>query len=51
LVRPDFLADLILAQGDPAENVSILQEPQRLLMIMKDGAIVSDRTRSAYGGY
>jgi len=41
VVKPDWLADLILVRGNPVENVAILQEPQRLMMIMKDGRIVA----------
>ena len=33
-----FLADLLLVNGDPAEDVRILQDRDNLLMIMKDGA-------------
>jgi imidazolonepropionase-like amidohydrolase len=47
LVKTDWLADLILVRGNPVEKVAILQEPGRLLMIMKDGRIVSDRTMRA----
>jgi imidazolonepropionase-like amidohydrolase len=47
LVKTDWLADLILVRGNPVEDVAILHEPQRLLRIMKDGRIVSDRTTRA----
>ena len=36
-VRPGFLADLLLVDGDPAVDVSILQDRDRLLAIMQDG--------------
>jgi imidazolonepropionase-like amidohydrolase len=42
LVKPDWLADFLLVRGNPMENVAILQEPQRLLMVMRDGRIVAD---------
>ena len=36
-IKPGYLADLLLVDGDPTRNVSILQDRSRLLMIMKDG--------------
>ena len=37
-VRKGYLADLLLVDGDPVLDVSILQDQSRLLGIMKDGA-------------
>ena len=36
-VRPGYLADLLLVDGDPLENVAILLQRDRLKAIMKDG--------------
>jgi imidazolonepropionase-like amidohydrolase len=36
-VRDGFLADLILVDGDPLEDVTLFQNHDRILMIMKDG--------------
>ena len=36
-IRPGFLADLLLVDGDPTQDISVLQYPQRLLAVMKDG--------------
>ncbi|GIL05170.1 MAG: amidohydrolase family protein [Burkholderiaceae bacterium] len=36
-VKEGYLADLLLVDGDPLANLSILREPQRLLAVMKDG--------------
>ena len=36
-VKEGYLADLLLVDGDPLADVSILQDRHRLLMIMKDG--------------
>jgi len=36
-VRTGFLADLLLVDGDPLEDVRILEDRARLLAIMKDG--------------
>ncbi len=38
LVKPGHLADLLLVDGDPLADVDILQDANRLLAIMKDGA-------------
>jgi imidazolonepropionase-like amidohydrolase len=36
-IKPGFLADLLLVKGDPTTNVSLLQDKNNLLAIMKDG--------------
>lgn len=36
-VKPGYLADLLLVDGDPTENVAILQDRHALRAIMKDG--------------
>ena len=38
LVREGYLADLLLVDGDPSEDIRLLQNADRLLAIMKDGA-------------
>jgi imidazolonepropionase-like amidohydrolase len=37
-VREGYLADLLLVEGDPLEELALLQNRDRLLAIMKDGA-------------
>jgi imidazolonepropionase-like amidohydrolase len=37
LVKEGYLADLLLVDGDPLSNLAILQDPAKLLAIMKDG--------------
>jgi imidazolonepropionase-like amidohydrolase len=37
-IREGYLADLLLVDGDPLANISILQNRDKLLAIMKDGA-------------
>ncbi len=37
-VKPGFLADLVLVDGNPAHDVKLLQDADRFLAIMKDGA-------------
>jgi imidazolonepropionase-like amidohydrolase len=36
-IRPGFLADILLVDGNPLANVKILQDADKLLAIMKDG--------------
>ncbi|KQP49401.1 amidohydrolase family protein [Pseudorhodoferax sp. Leaf274] len=37
LIKPGYLADLLLVDGDPLANLSILRDPKRILAVMKDG--------------
>jgi len=37
LVQKGYLADLLLVDGDPAQQIAILQDRDRLLAIMQDG--------------
>jgi len=37
MIKPGYLADMLLVDGDPAANVRILQDKSRILAIMKDG--------------
>ena len=39
MVKEGALADLLLVDGDPLADVTILQDAARLSMIMKDGAL------------
>ena len=39
LIRPGFLADLVLVDGDPLEEIGILQDRDRLAAVMKDGRL------------
>jgi imidazolonepropionase-like amidohydrolase len=38
-VRPGYLADLLLVDGDPLADVAILEDRTRLIAIMKDGVL------------
>lgn len=38
-IREGYLADMLLVKGNPLEDITILQDKDRLMMIMKDGAI------------
>jgi imidazolonepropionase-like amidohydrolase len=37
-VKEGWLADLILVDGDPLANIAVLQQKERILAVMKDGA-------------
>lgn len=39
-IKEGYLADLLLVDGDPLANLSILRDPKRLLAVMKDGIFV-----------
>jgi imidazolonepropionase-like amidohydrolase len=41
-VKPGALADLLLVEGNPLVDPSVLVGPDRLLMIMKDGKMHRD---------
>ena len=48
-VRAGYLADLLLVDGDPLENVAILQLRDRLKAIMKDGVFWKSTGRGSVG--
>ena len=37
-VREGYLADLLLIDGDPLADITVLQDRDRILAVMKDGA-------------
>ncbi|MBL4599680.1 MAG: amidohydrolase family protein [Rhizobiaceae bacterium] len=48
-VKEGYLADLLLVDGNPLEDVTILQHRENLTMIMKDGVIYKDPRKSEPG--
>ncbi len=42
-LEPGKLASLLVVDGDPLEDISILQDRARLLMVMKEGSICMNR--------
>ena len=38
-IKSGYLADLLLVDGDPAADVRLLQDQEKLVMVMKDGSI------------
>ncbi|MFL5267712.1 MAG: amidohydrolase family protein [Stellaceae bacterium] len=41
------LADMIVVDGDPLEDAAILQKPENITLVLKDGRIVADRLANA----
>jgi imidazolonepropionase-like amidohydrolase len=37
LIKEGFLADMIMLDGDPVKNIKIVQDKDKILMVMKDG--------------
>jgi imidazolonepropionase-like amidohydrolase len=46
VVKPGGLADLLLVKGDPLADISVLQNRDALLMIMKDGTLHKSPVRA-----
>lgn len=40
------LADLLVVEGDPLKNIALLQDPQNIKIVMKDGKICARRDRA-----
>lgn len=45
-VQPGKLADLLILDGNPLENISLLQDISKILLVIKDGKIEIDRRTS-----
>ena len=41
------LADLIVVDGNPLDDVKVLLEPQRIELVLKGGAVCVDRRATA----
>lgn len=46
-VEQGKLADLIAVAGDPLETISLLEDPERIALVIKGGAIVENRLETA----
>ena len=42
-IRPGYLADLLLVDGDPLRDVALLSQRERLVLVLKGGQIQIDR--------
>ena len=50
-IKPGYLADLLLVDGDPLANLSILRDPKRILAVMKNGVFAKAPDIAAQRGY
>lgn len=39
MLRPCYLADIVLVDGDPLKNLAVLLDPAKVQLVMKDGVI------------
>ena len=44
-LKPGWLADVLIVDGDPLKDVTLLQDKARLRLIMKDGVAFKERAR------
>lgn len=44
-IRAGAMADLLLVDGNPLSDLAVLTDAERLVLIMKDGAVYKDTTR------
>jgi len=49
-IEPGMIADLIVVDGNPLERMSLLNDRNNLLAIMKDGEFMKDNLSSIIGG-
>jgi imidazolonepropionase-like amidohydrolase len=42
-IQPGKLADLVVVEGDPLQNIAVLQDLQRMTLVFKEGQLCVDR--------
>jgi len=42
MLKPGYMADIVLVDGDPLTNLSLLTDPAKIQLVMKDGVIHKD---------
>ncbi|MBI4338087.1 MAG: amidohydrolase family protein [Chloroflexi bacterium] len=42
-IQPGKLADLVAVDGDPLKDITLLQDPRRIKLVMKGGQVCADR--------
>jgi len=42
MLRPGYLADVVMVDGNPLHNLSLLVDPARIVLVMKDGKVCKD---------
>jgi imidazolonepropionase-like amidohydrolase len=50
VIEPEALADLLLVDGNPLENLDLVADPSNFLVIMKDGVIYKNTLAEEEGG-
>jgi len=46
-VQPGKLADLVVVDGDPLADISVLRDPARIALVVKDGRVAGRRGTAA----
>lgn len=41
-IAPGFYADIVIVDGDPLQNLKVLQDPNKISLVMKDGEIIKN---------
>ena len=49
-IAPGMLADLLVVDGDPSQDIAILQQQDKLLAILKGGEFVKPFAQPALAG-
>ena len=42
LLKAGYLADIVLVDGNPLENLALLTDPAKIQLVMKDGVVHKD---------
>jgi imidazolonepropionase-like amidohydrolase len=48
-VQPGKLADLVVVAGDPLADISVLRDPTRIALVIKDGQVAANRLAAGAG--
>jgi hypothetical protein len=51
VLKADWLADILILEGDPLSDVRLLQDKSRLKLIMKDGQVFKNQLSPSAGGW
>ena len=43
IIEPGRIADMVAVKGDPSSDISVLQEKDKILLVMKEGKVLVDR--------
>lgn len=47
LIKPGYLADIIVVRGNPIEDISLLAEPNNIVFVMKEGKVYKHLTHKS----